>query len=499
MSDGAAETTYDAVYYQSQPYRRTHPLHVSTVAALFGLTPRNPASASVLELGCGDGSNLIPMAATFPEARFLGIDLSSRRVADGRRTIEALGLSNIELRCGDILDPGLVAGTFDYTIAHGLLSWVPRAVQERIFALCEESLSENGLAYLSYNTFPGWGVRSAFREAALFSGEGAPDTPAKLRAAREMLGLLAHSVRSEDGYDVAFLKSELNTLAGLPEWYLFHDLLSECNEPFYFRSVAERAGRFGLQFVAEADLSKCLPQELSREAQLSLRSSGGDRIALEQLMDFFRMRMFRCSIFCRSSRRVAPSPYPHPLLGSSFAARLGHEEDFEAIIDGTPVRFSHPSGGAIATGDPLLKSASHHLASRWPRWVRYDDLCSVLAAPPYLQDPAGFGRLAPHLLRCVLANVVELSFYDPPEVVTEPGPNPIVFAPARHRARFRDDLPTLRHETAHLPPLPRRLAPLLDGSRDLMRAAAELGEEIGGVEEAVRLLAAEALLLRQGE
>ena len=90
----------------------------------------------VLEIGCGDGSNLIPMACHLPESRFAGVDLSAAAIAKGRRTIDDLGLANINLVAADLRDIGPDYGSFDYIIAHGVYSWVPAPVRDGLLAVC---------------------------------------------------------------------------------------------------------------------------------------------------------------------------------------------------------------------------------------------------------------------------------------------------------------------------------------------------------------------------
>ena len=54
--------------------------HLYVVGRLHGLPPAKPDIARVLEVGCGTGGNLLPMAATLPLGRFMGIDLSERKI-----------------------------------------------------------------------------------------------------------------------------------------------------------------------------------------------------------------------------------------------------------------------------------------------------------------------------------------------------------------------------------------------------------------------------------
>src|SRR5690606_35486513 len=125
----------------------------------------------VLELGCASGGNLIPMAVELPEARFLGIDLSARQINDGLAVVQALGVENIELRRGDILNITPELGQFDYILCHGVYSWAPPPVQKKILHVCRENLAPQGVAYVSYNTYPGWRLRGAVREMTRYHAE----------------------------------------------------------------------------------------------------------------------------------------------------------------------------------------------------------------------------------------------------------------------------------------------------------------------------------------
>jgi tRNA G46 methylase TrmB len=67
-------TAYDEVLYPSYTHNQTHPDRLATIATLFGLTPAPVERCRVLELGCGNGSNLVPMAYGLPGSEFVGID-----------------------------------------------------------------------------------------------------------------------------------------------------------------------------------------------------------------------------------------------------------------------------------------------------------------------------------------------------------------------------------------------------------------------------------------
>jgi SAM-dependent methyltransferase len=175
--DGARSAAdYSLLPYPAMPVTLSEPQHLAALAILFGLDPPDVERASVLELGCASGGNIVPLAARFPRASFCGIDLSQRHIDDGGKRIAELALENISLEQGDLtaLDPA--GQRFDYVICHGVFSWVPRAAQDAIFRICRQVLAPNGMATISYNVLPGWHLRMVIRDLCRrYAGvEGSP-------------------------------------------------------------------------------------------------------------------------------------------------------------------------------------------------------------------------------------------------------------------------------------------------------------------------------------
>ena len=131
---------YDSVAYAAQANALSHPTHLATVATLLGLAPPDVRTSRVLEVGCSDGANLLPMAAGLPEASFVGCDLSGQAIAMARAGAEELGLRNVTLLQQDLATLGDDPAPFDYIIAHGVYSWVPAPVRDALLDLARRKL-----------------------------------------------------------------------------------------------------------------------------------------------------------------------------------------------------------------------------------------------------------------------------------------------------------------------------------------------------------------------
>jgi SAM-dependent methyltransferase len=273
---------------------------LATIATLFGMKLNELRRARVLEIGCAAGANLIPMGVELPEGSFLGIDASARQVAEGRVTIEAAGVKNVELMHRDIMDTGPDLGTFDYIICHGVFSWVAPPVQQKILSTIATNLAQGGVAYVSYNTYPGWHLRGILREAMLYHIDGDPEPQEGLRKGREMLDFLVHLPwRPENSYLGAIARQRTSILKE-DSSYLLHDFLEEVNHPIYYHQFLESVATVGLKAVADAEFTKnaCVAPEPHKQA---LERMSHDQARQEQYYDFLRTDSASLSPECFSS------------------------------------------------------------------------------------------------------------------------------------------------------------------------------------------------------
>jgi SAM-dependent methyltransferase len=371
-------TAYDVVSYPCHPFAQTHPDRLAAIATMMGLSPTPVERCRVLELGCGDGGNLIPMAMTFPGSDFTGLDLAESGVKRGNAWIEELGLRNIALRAADVLDFPADAGEFDYILAHGLFSWVPAAVRDKIMAICRDHLAANGIAYISYNAMPGGHIHRMFREMMRFHVRDIDDPDKKVEQALSLLQFLdAGKAKDAEAYAL-LLKKELKQMTEKGAAVVIHDDLAEINEPYYFHEFMACATAHGLQYLAEADIVEMSDVPYPPAIRdMAKQMSETDPLLREQYLDFLKCRRFRQTLLVRNNLHVSRRLDPERLRGLSISSQLKPDSPAPSLAKGAKESFRVPNGGTMAIDLPLAKSAILHLGEMDPVPVRFTDLMAA--------------------------------------------------------------------------------------------------------------------------
>ena len=363
----------DRIHYPGGAWEHSHPDRIAANARLYGLSPAPVDRGRVLELGCGAGGNLVPMACGLPDARFVGIELAARPVEVGRGLAGALGLSNIELRQHDILDLPADLGAFDYIIAHGVYSWVPAPVRDALMSVFARLLAPHGIAYLNFNALPGGHLRSLTRDLMRFRLSVFDDPEAHGEDAVRFVRLVAGAQPHGSPYR-RILDEELARIEHNPVSVLFHDDLVPAHQALHFRSVVAHAARHGLRYLCEARPADVHPNRYPEPIRAALRRFGGGRIAREQCFDFLVCQMYRCSLFCRDGIALAPIEDLDGMHGLRAASPVRPATTPADLTDGIATTFLAPDGARMRLDDSAAKAALEILAERWPASVGVESL-----------------------------------------------------------------------------------------------------------------------------
>jgi SAM-dependent methyltransferase len=492
----ALAAAYDALPYTSLPFAQSHPDRLATLAHLFGMTPAPLQRCRVLELGCASGGNLLPMAEALPHAHFTGIDISTVQIDAGRADIAALGLSNVELRCGDLLDfdPGGVR--YDYIIAHGVLSWIPEPARQRLFALCGERLAPDGVAYISYNTLPGWRTRGAIRDAMRFHVRHFSDPKVQVQQARAIIEFMAEALAGDSSGYGALVRDEAARLRQQPDFYVFHDHLEAVNAAFHFEEFMAHATRHGMRYLAEADFRRMLGHDLAPAISAQLAKIAPDLLQREQFLDFLRNQTFRETLLVRREVELTRTLVPQRLHGLHVSTRARPERAQPDERGASSETFRMSDGSALATQRPLTKSAMMTLAACSPATLEFETLCMQAGQRLGHVAPAHAERmaLASDLLQGFAVGAIELHSAAS-SFTLEPGERPQASAMARLQAARGRQVANRRHEWLTLAEDSRRALALLDGRRNRGELARESAIAERDLATTLDALAHQALLV----
>ena len=449
----------------------------------------------MLELGCGDGGNALSIGQSLPGAQVLGIDAAAAAIERGAALASAAGLDDrVELRTATFeqLDPEQL-DRFDYVVAHGVYSWIPPQARVALLACVRRCLAPQGIAFVSYNAYPGSYLRDMARDILRYHLREVHESEAQLRGAHELMEAI---VAIEEPTPFArVLREHLERMLGYSDALLFHDDLAQISTPFYFHEFVEHGAAHGLQFLSEAELSESQMRGVPPSAAALMEALPADAVVREQYLDFFKNRMFRQTLLCHGEagvRRALDDRVLERLWAASSARAEGH-----ATLGGDET-FTTPEGYAMTTSEPHVRAAMHALAEAAPGAVAFGTLAraAAAAAGPDVAPTLVADRLREVLLQAYLARVVTL-LGCPPPLVVEPGGRPLAspLARSQHAAGARA-VSSLAHENVRLDgDLDPQLFGLLDSTRDRAALARELGRPRCEVDDALARLARVGLLL----
>lgn len=299
------QTIYSELGYKSMPFPYTTPATLEAYAALVGGAAPNPKTARVLELGATYGGNIISQALFNPDATFVGIELSQEQVEKGNEVIANAGLTNVSLIQSDIASIGSEIGTFDYIIAHGVYSWVDDGVKDALLRLIDEHLAEDGIAYISYNTYPGWHTMEEVRQLMMFSNRDKAqfNHKEKVLHGKTIGSIVGSQILKYDNLKERNSKflGALRSVMQKDEYYVGHDHLEPNNDPVYFYQFNDHLGAHNLAYLCDADLTLSMVRSFDADIADTLdKLALNDHVAQEQYLDFMLDTTFRKSIICKA-------------------------------------------------------------------------------------------------------------------------------------------------------------------------------------------------------
>lgn len=422
------------VKYPASPIAAAFPERLAVAARLRGLEPRPPERSRVLELGCGGGGNLLPLAASWPGASCVGLDIDVTAIDEASQLARDLELGNAQFHARDLRDArSLLAGQrFDYVVAHGVYSWVSEAARSALLELCGAVLAEHGVVYLSYGSYPGFHVQQVLRDMLRFHVSAPAGSLLAVQQARELIAaLLAQPLPGLAAPEL--LRRELVALGDASDVRLTYDDLAE-TQGFWLEDVVECAARHGLASLGDASAA-----------------------AYADLLD---VRRFNRTLLCRNERRPAGRD-PARLLGLRIAC-----PPFAPLppVNAAAWQLPGEGGAVVSVSDARLRAALARVRQAWPETLAVEELGVDVGSLSALLELSEAG-----VVRLVLGK---------PACVSGVSERPAASPYARACARLGRPIASQYHEQVPLPVRHRELLQLLDGQRDQAALSAIFGEPL---------------------
>ena len=469
---------YDSVKYPTAVFAEIRPDALGAMAALHGVTPERISDCRVLELGCGDGASLLSIAYAMPQSECVGIDLSEPRIAEANAYAKQIGVSNARFEHADVMEFDAERfGKFDFIVAHGLYSWVPDLVRERVLWIYKNCLVPNGVGFISYNTLPGWYLKKIIRDGGRFiNGDSQGSFEAADRAV-EFIRMAQSAALTGTIYSTV-LAEELKGAENSAREALFHDELADVNNAFYFADFASQLTDAGLAFLTESDPIMHFTGRMGQKANEYLRELPEDPIRREQCLDFFRGTRFRSTLICLPEQNPQYDANTSALDALYFSSAAKPAKEQSDLCDGSSVEFVTENDSHFSTNFGFTKMFLGYLGNAYPRPVPFDEVVAMLRESS--EDADGFDEMLnvfrQHMIGLIHANVVDVRCFAAKvaEYVSD-RPKASAFArwQAAHGMRYVTTLTgrniQMEDETA------RRLLTALDGTRTLSEAVAFAG------------------------
>jgi SAM-dependent methyltransferase len=473
-----AEDDYDQLPYTEHAYAESHPDRLAVVARLSGWTPPEAPTARILELGCGRGGNLLPMAAGLPGASLVGVDRSARQIEQARTIATATGLTNVTFVSASFEDPAAATGPFDFVLAHGVCSWVAPESRRTLLRTIAGALSRSGVAYVSFNVLPGWYERMAARDW-LRAHAGARDSIAWLRD--RVSPELADYRRRLDAVH--------RRLGETDRAYLAHEYLADEHHPQLTRELLAEAREAGLAYLGDAIPAETALELLPDEVRERAPTEGAS--GAQELVDFVRNTAFRRALFVRADEGAARGWHWGPELaiealdGLRVASRL--QPHGEPAAEDAVVRFDGPDV-SVQIADATTIRALRALARIAPRSLPLSDVARLAGA----KDGAA---LRAELFELWLATGAVDLHANEPSMGSATSSRPVACPVARWHATQGGPVTNRWHQEVRLTdPLVLGVLGALDGTRTIADVARVVGCTVELARSSLEAIASAALL-----
>ncbi|MDF1753981.1 MAG: methyltransferase regulatory domain-containing protein [Verrucomicrobiales bacterium] len=452
------------------PEERWHPSVVAATARLFSISAPDVEQARVLEIDCGDGGNIISIAASLPSSSCTGVALSSEALDRGRNLISESGLKNVVLH-----DQTPADGVFDYIFLRNTYSRQQPDIRSEWLSSYAGKLAENGVIVVEHMCYPGWHFLDPIREQIQYHTRNIDDAFEKMIAGRQYLSALSSSIPPRMAQFKKMVRSAWERSTGVPDVNFGVEYLDTQTRPSYFHQFAETLQGGGYQYLCELAPGSMLINQFPGAISAVLPEEAGV-IETEQYLDFVTNRTKRVSILCRAELEIERQIDASVCDGLYFSA-AGLPENPEQIFQEEETRLTSPYGGTVTVSVPAAKAALLELCSRFPRRMQIGEVIDIVRDIHKDFTEADKVAIYETFAACAVCEIVQINS-DPGQGCATLSEKPVASSLIRAQARIRSipHVSSLQHRSVPVDQMDCLLLEMLDGNNDKAALIAKFRE-----------------------
>lgn len=306
MNDWTAGYVAD-IGYTPGYYAELNPLRSQLPLLYAGWAPPNFENAC--ELGFGQGVS-VNLHASASDVHWWGTDFNPSQAAFAQ-ALAGDSAENVHLSDEAFADfcNRSDLPEFDFIGLHGIWSWISDANRAVIVDFLRRKLKVGGVAYVSYNTLPGWSGFAPIRHLLAKHAElmSAPGDGSLLRVDKA-LQFADQVLQANPRYVQANTQvpERLKKLTSQSKEYLAHEYFNRDWVPMYFADVSDILGAAKLTFASSAThLDHVDAANLTPEQRAMLKTVNNPVLA-QSVRDFMVNQQFRRDYWVKGPRRLTP-------------------------------------------------------------------------------------------------------------------------------------------------------------------------------------------------
>ncbi|HEX3537188.1 MAG TPA: class I SAM-dependent methyltransferase [Stellaceae bacterium] len=347
-----------AGYVTDVPYTRGFkpmlaPAWLDLVAIIAGFAPpARERGFTYSDLGCGQGVTMAILAGTHPAGEFHGIDAMPGHIAHAEQLAGEADIRNAKFYETDFAAAGrLPLPRFDYIVAHGVYTWVDGPTRAALRRFIDARLKSGGLAYVSYNALPGWSGDLPFQHLVRELAAGHKGNSAvRFTAAADTIGRLAEAGAASLA-DSCIVNDLRDRPGDYRPGYVVHEFMHAGWRPAYVTEIRRDLAESGLVPAGSAILVENFDGWTLSRSGRALIASIADPDRRELARDFLIDQRFRCDVFTRDARRIAPEAQRQRLLDIGLAlAKPPAAIAYEAPAPSGRLLYDNKAARAVVAG-----------------------------------------------------------------------------------------------------------------------------------------------------